>query len=111
MAKDKDYIALIHTTQWLNLRREKLTHNPLCERCEAEGFVTPATEVHHHRPVEYGAGYEEKRRLMFDQHNLVSLCHQCHVKEHIELGRSGRAATRRRIEQQVAGVIKKFFGD
>lgn len=111
MSKDKHYTYLIHTSLWLKLRRNKLTLNPLCERCEAEGFVRPATEVHHRRPVEYGATFEEKRRLMYDPHNLMALCRECHVKEHVEMGRSGRAATRRRNDQQVAGVIKKFFGD
>lgn len=45
MAKDKDYIKLIHTPRWLNLRRAILSAHPLCERCEAQGYITPATEV------------------------------------------------------------------
>lgn len=109
MAKDKDYNYLIHTTQWLRLRRETLTAHPLCEACEADGFVTPATEVHHRRPVEYGINLTEKRRLMYDPDNLRALCHDCHVKAHIEMGRSGKEATRRRNQRQVAEVIKKFF--
>lgn len=111
MAKDKDYIRLIHAPRWLRLRREILTAHPLCERCAAEGYVTPATEVHHQRPVEYGVTYADKYRLMYDPNNLRALCHNCHVKVHTEMGRSGKAATRRRNDEQVAEVIRKFFGD
>ena len=111
MAKDKDYIKLIHAPRWLRLRREILTARPLCERCAAEGYVTPATEVHHQRPVEYGVTYADKYRLMYDPNNLRALCHNCHVKVHTEMGRSGKAATRRRNDEQVAEVIRKFFGD
>ena len=109
MAKDKDYIKLIHTPRWLNLRRAILSAHPLCERCEAQGYITPATEVHHQRPVEYGVTYAEKYRLMYDVKNLRALCHDCHVKAHIEMGRSGKEATRRRNAEQVARVVKNFF--
>lgn len=111
MAKDKDYNRLIHTQRWLKLRREILTAHPLCERCEAEGYVTPAAEVHHRRPVETGINYHEKQRLMFDSDNLMALCHDCHVKIHTEMGRSGKVATKRRNAEQVRVVIVKFFND
>lgn len=109
MAKDKDYQRLIHTDRWLRLRRDKLTTTPLCERCQQQGIVTPATEVHHVTPVEDGLSLAEKRRLMYDPHNLRALCHDCHVQTHVELGRCGRAATKRRNEAQVKNIIDKFF--
>lgn len=111
MSKDEDYNKLIHTQRWLDLRRAILTAHPLCERCEAEGFVTPAVEVHHRRPVEYGINYAEKHRLMYDEMNLCALCHECHVRTHKEMGKGGKEATQRRNREQVAGVIKKFFGN
>lgn len=111
MAKDKDYIKLIHTPRWLRLRREILTAHPLCELCHADGYVTPATEVHHRKPVEYGVNYGEKYRLMYDPKNLCALCHNCHVKVHTEMGRSGKEATRRRNAEIASRTIKKFFGD
>lgn len=110
MAKDKDYQRLIHTDRWLRLRRDKLTTTPLCERCQQQGIVTPATEVHHVTPVEDGLSLAEKRRLMYDPHNLRALCHDCHVQTHVELGRCGRVATKRRNQAQVAAVVEKFFG-
>lgn len=111
MAKDKDYIKLIHTSRWMRLRRDTLTAHPLCERCHSEGYVTPATEVHHRRPVDEGINYNEKYRLMYDPNNLCALCHDCHVKVHTEMGRSGKEATRRRNAEQVRRVIVKFFND
>lgn len=110
MSKDKDYRRLINSTRWLRLRRDMLTAHPLCQKCEEQGLITPATEVHHRRPVEYGLNYAEKYRLMYDADNLMALCHDCHVKEHIAMGRSGKEATRRRVDEQVAGIVSKFFG-
>lgn len=109
MAKDKDYQKLIHTNRWLRLRRAILTARPLCERCQAAGIIEPSTEVHHHTPVEYGVNYAEKRQLMYDPANLRALCHNCHVQVHTELGRSGKEATKRRTEEQVAKICQDFF--
>lgn len=111
MAKDKEYQQLIHTSQWLRLRRAVLTAHPLCERCQAEGMITAATEVHHVRPVEEALSKAERRQRMYDPSNLQALCHDCHVRTHTELGRCGKAANRERQAKQVAEVVKKFFGD
>lgn len=111
MSKDKDYMKLINTRRWHELRRSVLTSHPLCERCRQEDYIAPATEVHHRRPVEYGINYDEKRRLMYDPDNLMAVCHNCHVKIHTEMGRSGKEATRRRNAEHVADIIRKFFGD
>ena len=109
MAKDKEYNQLIHTGRWLRLRRDVLTAHPLCQRCEQEGKRTPATEVHHVRPVEEAVG-EERRQRMYDPANLQALCRDCHVRTHTELGRCGKAATKKRNAEQFRQVIKKFFG-
>lgn len=109
MAKDEDYKRLIHSERWLKLRRDTLTRHPCCQRCAADGIVTPATEVHHVRPVEDAVSYREKVRLMYDPTNLRALCHNCHVLTHTEMGRSGKAATKRRNAEHVAAVVSKFF--
>lgn len=111
MAKDKDYRKLINTTRWLRLRRNVLTAHPLCQRCEAEGRITAATEVHHRVPVESAFMYDDKRRLMYDPDNLVALCHACHVRTHTEMGRCGKEATRRRNDEKARNIIEYFFGD
>ena len=110
MAKDKEYNKLIHTTRWLKLRRYVLTAHPLCQRCKDNGLLTPATEVHHIRPVEEAITMADKRQRMYDPHNLQALCHDCHVRTHTELGRCGKEATRKRNEKQVLEIVKKFFG-
>lgn len=109
MAKDKDYNKLIHTTLWLKLRKDVLTRHPFCQRCEAQGIITIATEVHHIRPVEEAISYTDKKQRMYDIHNLQALCHSCHIKAHMEMGRCGKKATIKRNEFQVKQVITKFF--
>ena len=110
MAKDKEYNQLIHTTQWLRLRKQVLTRHPLCQRCEQDGLITPATEVHHIRPVEEAFGHAERRQRMYDITNLQALCHDCHVRTHTEMGRSGKDATRARNDKHVSEIVNRFFG-
>ena len=109
MAKDKDYKKLIHTTRWLRLRRDKLSDFPLCERCEEEGRVTAATEVHHIIPVENGLTRQEKERLMYDYTNLKALCHDCHVKTHTEMGRCGKEQAKSRAKNPLLRFVEKFM--
>ena len=109
MERNKDYRKLIHATRWLQLRRDIITRHPLCEQCLADGYVTPATEVHHVVPVETAVTYREKVRLMYEPSNLRALCHNCHVKIHTGMGRSGREATRKRNDDHVKKIVKRFF--
>lgn len=109
MSKDRDYKKLIHAGRWLELRRAKLTRSPLCERCAAEGRVTAASEVHHIVPVETAITFEEKRVLMYSFNNLQSLCHECHVKTHTEMGRSGKAAVKRRTAAALQAFCDRFL--
>ena len=111
MAKDREYQQLIHTARWLKLRRDTLTAHPCCQRCQQRGEITAATEVHHVRPVEDAFSRAERAQRMYDPHNLLALCHDCHVQAHVELGRSGKAATAKRNAEHVAAVVKKFFAD
>ncbi len=111
MAKSETYNKLIHTTRWLNLRASYLAAHPCCQDCERDGLYVPATELHHVTPCEYATCRSEMERLMFDRNNLRALCHNCHVQAHVELGRSGRAASKRRNEQQLGRVIARFFDD
>lgn len=100
---------MIHTVRWLYLRRDKLTASPLCQRCEEEGRVTPATEVHHIIPVERALTRLEKERLMFDPTNLRALCHDCHVKTHTEMGRSGKELAKKRAEEHLQRFKERFM--
>ncbi|MCM1484071.1 MAG: HNH endonuclease [Muribaculaceae bacterium] len=109
MAKDEDYNRLIRTAQWRRLRKAVLTAHPLCQRCSEEGRISAACEVHHVCPVEEALTYGEKSQLMFDPHNLRALCHDCHVRTHTEMGRSGKEASKERNGKHVARFIDKFF--
>jgi len=104
MAKDKEYNKLIHKTKWLKLRKAKLSSNPICERCKEK----PATEVHHIKPVEDGFG-TERYTLMYDPHNLMALCHDCHILTHTEMGRSGKKHAKRKAATQLKDFCKKFL--
>lgn len=85
MAKDAQYRRWIASTRWLRLRRSVLTAHPLCERCAQEGYVSAATEVHHIRPVEDGVTWSDRQTRMFAPSNLRALCHNCHVRTHVEM--------------------------
>ena len=62
--------------KWLKLREHKLQLNPLCEMCEKQGKVTPATEVDHIIEVSEELGEDDP--LFYDLDNLQSLCTKCH---------------------------------
>lgn len=109
MARDKDYIQLIHTNRWLRLRRDKLSAQPLCERCSESGTVRAATEVHHVIPVEDGLTRAEKERLMYDYSNLRALCHDCHVKTHTEMGRCGKEQAKKRAREHLKRFKERFL--
>lgn len=111
MSNDPNYQRLIHTQQWLRLRRNALTLHPCCQECEAKGLVTPAVEVHHITPVECGTNLAEMERLMFNPANLRCLCHACHVEAHIALGRSGKKQAKMINAEHRARVIERFYGD
>ena len=68
-----------YTTAWDKVRAIKIKHNPLCERCEKKGIVTPAALVHH--IVSLSKGGE-----LSNINNLMSLCVQCHDEIHREQG-------------------------
>lgn len=60
--------------RWRDLSERKRRENPLCEECEREGTVTPATEVHHVVPI------AQAPHLRLQWANLMSVCSACHAK-------------------------------
>lgn len=79
------YQEIYQDKRWKKLRKAKLRHNPLCERCESRNRITPADEVHHIIPFDRGRTPEETECLAFDYDNLKSVCDPCHDEEHKEL--------------------------
>ena len=80
--KRKQRQAVYNTPRWKKLRAAKIMDNPLCEICEREGRTTPAQHVHHIISFMDGFTADECDRLAYDYDNLMSLCVECHRKEH-----------------------------
>jgi 5-methylcytosine-specific restriction enzyme A len=79
------YQKIYQDKRWKNLRDQKFKSNPICERCESLGRVTPTEEVHHKIPFDYGKYQDEINELAFDWENLESVCSPCHEFRHKEL--------------------------
>ncbi|MBN2763745.1 MAG: HNH endonuclease [Bacteroidales bacterium] len=90
-AKKQQYQHIYQDKRWKRLRSAKIADKPICERCELEGRVTPATEVHHKIPFQKGRNAEEVEKLAFDWDNLMSVCTGCH-KELDKMIRRGKSA-------------------
>ena len=58
--------------QWRKVRARKITMNPFCEMCEAEGRVTLTYLVHH----------KDRDTTNNRDDNLMSLCVHCHRVVH-----------------------------
>lgn len=69
-ARHNVWANMYNSPKWKTLRQTKLRDCPLCEICGAE-----ATEVHHIKP------HNGDLELFYDYDNLMSICHDCHVKE------------------------------
>ena len=60
--------------RWQKARRWYLKRHPLCQMCEAEGRLTPATQVHH--KIKHNGNYQ----LFWNRSLWVGLCASCHSK-------------------------------
>lgn len=70
--RDREAQQFYQSRPWRELRAIKLRQDPLCEKCKAEGRLTPAKHVHHRK---------ERRthpELELDLANTESLCIPCH---------------------------------
>ena len=86
MSQKTDKQRIYNSREWKALRAAKLTANPLCERCQEAGYITPARTVHHKIPIETARNYEEMKRLAFcGLAGLQSLCFQCHSDIHKQM--------------------------
>ena len=92
MSRNKDYQRLLNSKRWKELRAWKLQQNPLCELCQAEGYVTSAIDIHHKTPVESARTPQEMEALCFNPSNLQSLCIPCHQRVHREARSHTKAA-------------------
>ena len=90
-AKKQQYQHIYQDRRWKRMRAAKIANNPLCEKCEVEGRVTPTTEVHHKIPFQTGRNTEEVERLAFEWDNLMSVCTSCHKELDNKIRRGERS--------------------
>jgi hypothetical protein len=98
MAHSKLYVQLMNSREWRELREAKLRANPLCECCQAQGYVVAARCVHHIVEVESGRTEQECRDLCFQWTNLQALCYPCHKQIH-ESQRTWKAEHHQQVAQ------------
>ena len=72
------------TARWRRLRAEQLERQPLCERCQSQGRVTPATVCHHTVP-------HRGDPILFWRGPFASSCAPCHDIDAQREERGGRA--------------------
>lgn len=77
--RDKEARNFYSSTPWRKLRQAKLWQQPLCEECQRNGRITPATMVDHITPIKQGGA-------ALCMANLQSLCWSCHSRKSIEEG-------------------------
>lgn len=81
---DDNVIAFYKSSSWRKKRSEvlKLDKNE-CLMCKAKGKRTRATIVHH---VLHLRDHPELALSIYHnkQRQLISICHECHEKEHVE---------------------------
>ena len=69
-----------NNTTWRKLRNTYLRLHPLCELCQLNNKITPATDVHHViSPFKNG---EINYSRLLDVDNLQALCKDCHGSVH-----------------------------
>ena len=89
------------------IRADYLRQHPLCERCEREGFVRSAVDVHHKTPVEQGRTEQEMEYLAYNLggNNLEALCIPCHIKAH----QSMRTHTKEKVKENKDRARQRFL--
>lgn len=109
MARNPNYIKMIKSYHWQQLRDRKIKSQPLCQRCLEGNRTTAATEVHHIVPVETAVSFEQMQRLMFDYNNLMSVCKLCHTKLHESLKSFDKETVKKNNKRTTARFINHFF--
>lgn len=74
-----------HSKAWKSLRLQALRRDHYtCQECLKKGKITPATTVHHIKPIRTLKGKEKALKL----ENLETVCAACHNRLHKERGKT-----------------------
>lgn len=79
------YRSLYKTARWQRARESQLSRKPLCEMCEEEGRVEPATVVNHRK------AHKGDEQLFWDPANYQSLCKRHHDSDAQIIDKGGQA--------------------
>lgn len=107
MSRSKEYQRLLNSKRWKTLRADYLRAHPLCEMCEAEGYVVASIDCHHRKPVESAKTQTEMERLCYDWNNLQALCIPCHIKVHAEARSHSKQAHQERERDRLQQWLSK----
>ena len=107
MSRSKEYQRLLNDKRWKTLRVAYLRQHPLCEACQAEGFVRSAVDVHHRKPVESARTLADMERLAYDWHNLQALCVPCHIRVHTQERAHTKEAHQQRERERLSRWIAR----
>lgn len=110
MRRTKAYTKLMNTTRWRAVRNMVLAEHPLCARCEEQGRITAATEVHHIIPIESEAASSMLENLAYNRANLQPLCHYCHYKIHEEMAKNSKGENVKRQRSRAEQFALRFGG-
>lgn len=79
LIKEGKYIKFYKSKEWKELRKEILERDANeCVHCRKKGWFRPAECIHHIKHL------KARPDLALEPTNLVTLCNQCHNKEHPE---------------------------
>lgn len=109
MSKDKQYRHLINSTKWTTLRNYQLRKHPLCQRCEEQGRLRLANEVHHIIPIESVSNQQSMQTLAYDANNLMSVCRQCHHEIHAEMQSHTKHAVKENNDRKTKMFLSQYL--
>lgn len=109
MSRSPAYQKLLNSKRWRELRARYREAHPLCERCLAEGRVSPTVDIHHRVPVESAKTDYDMQALCFDWNNLQALCIACHVEVHQQMGKATKANHQEREQQQTERWLDRWL--
>ena len=72
-----DIKKIYNSKKWADVRLKVLLRDDyLCVECKKKGIETKSVEVHHVIPLTVAP------HLAYEESNLESICHSCHMKHH-----------------------------
>lgn len=77
--RDSEAVKFYKSKHWERTSRNYRYKQPICERCLTLGIVTPADVVDHVK--ERKDLSDDEQHLLYDESNLMSLCHACHNRK------------------------------